>query len=101
MCEEGKNQSVGSDVIKGSLVDLCPGASHILLCTPQFSCAAPSTSLYPHLLLGLPSPIALPGQKSGPLGLLDTWILKSHLNEMAVLSTMITVCEPHRSSRME
>ena len=28
MSEEGQNQSVGSDGIKGSLVDLCTGGSH-------------------------------------------------------------------------
>lgn len=33
MSDECKNQSVGSDGIKGSLVDLYPGTSHALLCT--------------------------------------------------------------------
>jgi hypothetical protein len=113
MSEECENQSVASDGIKESLVDLCSGASHTMLCTidswggavwaflgykrdsSESSCAAPSTTLYPQFLLGLPFPIALPDRTSWL-----PWILKPHLNETLGLSTTITVCESHRSSKM-
>lgn len=53
-----------------------------------------------HLLPDLPFFIALPAQKSGALGFLDTWVLKPHLYGTLVLSTTVMVCDPHRPSRV-